>query len=243
MSIAAKPRPCREPYRTSGRGSLRGGVFLAMLSGIVFGPQSLAQSSIQSSDPRALRPVEQGVADTGPLSANRRVVPLDLRVPSGFDRVYQFGPSSSGKFARRSGGITAVFSRSTYAAGPSGSVPEIPPGTVFYVGKLPDTVFGGGVGGIGARSMPRSSASVDTSALVSARPPMPRPQTARQPDARDELRPLTTPAPHGRSTSGISIFNDERFRRRRVEGLLDRALLASEDSKSEPATPERVPGR
>ena len=40
---------------------------------------------------------------------------------------------------------------------------------------------------------------------------MPRPQTARQPDARDELRPLTTPAPYGRPTSGLSIFDDDEY--------------------------------
>lgn len=175
-------------------------------------------------DPRALRPVEQGVADTGPLSANRRVVPLDLRVPSGFDRVYQFGRGSSSKFARMNGGLTAVFPRSTYADRGTGTTAEIPPGTVFYVGKLPDALFGGGVGGLGARPMPRSPMLADTSALATARAPI-----ARPPDTRLVHRTPDQSSGNGEPIAVLSVFGDPEFRTRRIGGLLDRALQAGAD--------------
>jgi|GEM_PF-1631253 len=174
-------------------------------------------------DRRALQPVEQGVADTGPLSANRRVVPLDLRVPSGFDRVYKFGQGSSSKFARRSGGITAVFPRSTYIGSTSGLVALIPPGTVFYVGKLPDSLFGGGVAGLGSRPILKPLMLVDTSAIDSARAPANRPA-----DSRQGNRAVVPPGQVRESTTAFSVFDDERFRTRRIEELLDRALRAGE---------------
>jgi hypothetical protein len=87
-----------------------------------------------------LKRVDEGVADRGPLSVSQRVAPVDLRVPSGFQGVYQFDqPTPFGKpqemFARSSGGLTAVFPRSVYIASRGGLVPEIPAGTVFLIGK------------------------------------------------------------------------------------------------------------
>jgi hypothetical protein len=89
------------------------------------------------------RQVEQGVADTSPLSADLRVQPLELRYPFGFDTVYQgrltdqYGASRD-YFARRDGALTAVFPRSIYTEMGNGvrSV-DVPPGTVYYIGDLP----------------------------------------------------------------------------------------------------------
>lgn len=186
----------------------------------------LAMSSMSNgqTDPRALRPVDQGVGDTGPLSANRRVVPLDMRVPSGFDRVYKFGEGSSSKFARRSGGLTAVFPRSTYIGSASGTVAVIPPGTMFYVGKLPDSLFGGGVGGLGSRPIPKPLMLADTSAIDLARAPANRPVESRQ-----ENRAVTPSSKVRESNTVFSVFDDERFRTRRIDGLLDRAFRAVAD--------------
>ncbi|MBL8964799.1 MAG: hypothetical protein KF787_12925 [Phycisphaeraceae bacterium] len=99
-----------------------------------------------STGPR-LTPVEQGRGDTGPLATSNRVTPLDLRLPIGFDRVYRIEGSgrrgrSGDLFARQSGGLTAVFPRSQYIQLGSGLFPEIPAGTTFYIGGLPDSLTG-----------------------------------------------------------------------------------------------------
>ncbi len=206
--------------------SARSGLFAPVI--LMVGAMFSASAQAQQSDPRALRPVEQGVADTGPLSASRRVVPLDLRVPSGFDRVYKFGQGSSSKFARISGGLTAVFPRSNYAQGSSGVVAEIPPGTVFFVGRLPDSFFGGGVAGLGAKSFARAANLVETSAIGLARAPVDRPE-----DTHAQARAGVVKAPAERGVGVVlSVFGDDEFRRRRVSALLDRANRGSNHAPS-----------
>lgn len=184
----------------------------------------LGATGVAQVDARALRPVDQGVADTGPLSANRRVVPLDLRVPAGFDRVYQFGQGRSSKFARVNGGLTAVFPRSTYNDRGFGTTVEIPPGTVFYVGKLPDALFGGGVGGLGSGPTPTSPSFVDTSAIALSRATLEQPSSGRV-----IHQAVGATAANPRPGIVFSIFGDPEFRRRRIGGLLDRALRAGTD--------------
>ena len=80
-------------------------------------------------------PVEPGLSDQNPLSGPGRFVAPDLRQAFDFDRVYRVGDSNL--FARRSGGLTAVFNRSVYDDTRFGEVPVIPPGTVFYIGDPP----------------------------------------------------------------------------------------------------------
>ncbi len=83
-----------------------------------------------------LVPVDQGVADRGPLSASHRTTPLDLRKPTNFDRVYE-GVDQDGSriFLRIDGAIVATFSASVYEASSWGMVPVIPAGTVFHIGE------------------------------------------------------------------------------------------------------------
>lgn len=84
-----------------------------------------------------LRPIDAGVADRGPLSRSQRVVPFDLRAPSGFDRVYAVETAEGFAYERRSGALRAVFDQSVYVAGAFGPTPVIPPGTVFKIGADP----------------------------------------------------------------------------------------------------------
>lgn len=92
-----------------------------------------AQDADLLTEPRLL---DQGINDIGPLGTSLRQVPLDLRVPSGFDRVYELPglPGAEPTFARFDGGVAALFSRSDYAATANGPLALIPPGTVFVIG-------------------------------------------------------------------------------------------------------------
>ncbi len=109
---------------------------------LVVGAITVAVSGEAMAQPAGARPIEQGVGDAGPLSAPGRVVPVDLRKPLGFERVYTLGRVDAFKddevFLRVSGGITAVFPRSVYEKTPEGTRPLIPPGTTFYIGELPE---------------------------------------------------------------------------------------------------------
>jgi hypothetical protein len=67
-------------------------------------------------------------------------MPVDLRIPTGFEGVYQFerpGPLGQPEtmYMRANGSLTAVFPRSVYVTAPNGLVPEIPAGTVFVIGS------------------------------------------------------------------------------------------------------------
>lgn len=79
--------------------------------------------------------LDAGVADRGPLSRSLRVTPMDLRAPTGFERVYAVHPEGGEPiFERRSGALRAQFSQSVYAPTRFGDVALIPPGTVFKIG-------------------------------------------------------------------------------------------------------------
>ncbi len=92
--------------------------------------------------------VQQGVADAGPLHVDMRVQPLELRDPMDYDSVYRWtGSDGTGGtteyFARISGAVTAVFPQSVYidaAEGVRSAV--VPPGTVYYIGELPENLRG-----------------------------------------------------------------------------------------------------
>jgi hypothetical protein len=79
-------------------------------------------------------PVEAGVADLGPLDASLRLERYDLRSPDQWDQVYRMRSVEGDWFARRSGGLTALFSQSQYIDSPYGPLAEIPASTVYIIG-------------------------------------------------------------------------------------------------------------
>lgn len=172
----------------------------------------------QNQNPK-MQAIDQGVADTGPLSVSERLMPKDLRVPSAFERVYRLSGKHSGQYARISGAITAVFPRSQYVLTDEGEVPVIPAGTIFYVGGLPQD----------RRLTPeitfrRASNYFDTSARVLPDAPgAPRdflPYSRNPPTV-----PIASALPVGKS----SIFTDEMYRRMRVADLLNQATRRPAD--------------
>jgi hypothetical protein len=89
-----------------------------------------------------LQRVEAGRADTGPLAISTRELPEDLRVPTGFEHVYQ-ASGDSDSLVRISGALVAEFPRSQYNLTRWGPVPVVPAGTVFHIGMPSDWAWGG----------------------------------------------------------------------------------------------------
>jgi len=100
--------------------------------GFLLGAGLVAPAHGQSDEDR-FREVSPGGVDLSPLMTDNAFRPVDLRVPMGFERLYEI-VDSGGLFARRNGAVTAVFDRSIYGWN---SMPLVPPGTIYYVGPLP----------------------------------------------------------------------------------------------------------
>jgi hypothetical protein len=85
-----------------------------------------------------LRAVDQGRDDIGGLATSFRMEPLDLRLPTGFGRVYEVPGEDSdapgGRLMRGNGALFAIFPRSTYRFDSNGPRASVPPGTVFSIG-------------------------------------------------------------------------------------------------------------
>lgn len=96
----------------------------------------LAMAQVAAQPP--LKPIDHSVADVNELAASLRDFSVDLRLPLGFQQVYEM-PHQPGMLMRMSGAVYAVFPNSTYARTPVGPLATIPPGTVFYIGLPPAT--------------------------------------------------------------------------------------------------------
>lgn len=176
--------------------------------------------------PRAeppLEPVQQGTVDANPLAAPASVQPLDLRLPLGFDRVYRVvEPGRSmlnQRYARSSGALTAVFPRSQYTPTRDGVVPEIPAGTVFYIGGLPDDFFSTPPPAIrrGPTYIDRAVRAVPSNAEPAD---LLREKLVRSADRATRRDVIERPTP-------ASIMTDEGFRQARVCGLIEAAASRS----------------
>ncbi|MEE2908417.1 MAG: hypothetical protein VX527_11385 [Planctomycetota bacterium] len=93
----------------------------------------LAPALAQQEPLHGLQPVDQQVADHGPLSTSLRWVQYGLREPYSFSELYQL-PVGEKNYVRRNAGLWAVFPRSLYVAGEEGIVASVPAGTMYYIG-------------------------------------------------------------------------------------------------------------
>lgn len=84
-----------------------------------------------------LRPVEAGSVDSSPLAGEMRLIPIDMRLPTGFDQVYELPQQNGSMFTRIDGGLRAVFPRSEYILGYSGVEASVPAGTTWIIGDTP----------------------------------------------------------------------------------------------------------
>ena len=81
-----------------------------------------------------LRPVDQAVADRGPLDGGLRSVEFGLQMPSGYRQVFM---RPGGGFMRADGGLVATFPQSIYVSTQQGILPDVPASTVFVIGGVP----------------------------------------------------------------------------------------------------------
>ncbi len=186
------------------------------------------------------KPVEPTVSDLGPLNTSQRVMPLDMRATSSFDKLYKldvrprfFGDRAQSEYyMRRNGAVSAVFPRSSYRVLEEGVLAEVPAGTVFSLG--------GDLGRL--LNVPPAAPRRN---IFSAQPVNPRQDPSQpnpnRPDYRVPQGPPAPPAPPARADRprrnaaelvypepseplARSIWTDEGFRRERVGALLDEAL-------------------
>jgi hypothetical protein len=165
--------------------------------------------------------VEAGSGDVGPSRVSTRELQRDLRQPTSFESVYELqrrnmfatpGQETTPFFMRQNGGLTAVFPRSTYSNTKGGLVAQIPPNTVFYIGKLPAAFKPA------SPVRPHAPNWLDTSVEAAEKE---REKTLAAPRAPEPI----PPAPER------SIFADEEFRKVRVARLLERAQAAPESRR------------
>lgn len=190
-----------------------------------------------SNDARGLKAIEAGVGDVGPLSISARELRVDLRQAAGFDRVYQLpwqtGASGSkpGGFVRFDSGIAAVFPRSEYRQTPWGQVAEIPAGTTFYIGRLPDSVLQAGTSSRSPSSLLRVDRGVDMAVRDSRPASTAAPRVATRVDMRAPAQPETKGEEIRRDPP--SLMNDPKLRERWIDSL-------GEPEKKKPA-PVKAP--
>jgi len=174
------------------------------------------------------RPVEQGVGDRSPLSANRMLEPMDLRIPLNFDRVYKldseprlFGGGPGPRYARMSGAVTAIFPRSEYTpAGAGRLLVGVPAGTVYSIGGPLEQILGP------RWSAPRARVGavnfVDRSAAVA--PPAMSGQAGGDAGQYDDRLAMRAPD-QGRSARGRTIWTSDALRQERLSVLLNPRVL------------------
>lgn len=104
---------------------------LVLASGLSATAQTPAPPPV--AEPAGLQAVDQGIADVGPLNSSLRVQRADLRIASGFDRVYQ-APGQPDMLMRVNGALRAVFSESEYVRTEQGAMPLVPAGTTWIIG-------------------------------------------------------------------------------------------------------------
>ncbi len=108
--------------------------YILMVAVVILPLLSFANRAMAQQEPVVgLQPVEQTVADGGPLSTSLRWVEYGLREPYGFKQLYQL-PIGEQNYVRRNAGLWAVFPRSLYITTRNGVSPSIPAGTVYYIG-------------------------------------------------------------------------------------------------------------
>lgn len=182
---------------------------------------------------------DQGTEDVGLLNDSLRLVPFDMRLPDDWGQLYrldsQFGPL----FARRAGGLTAVFPQSTYGTSYLGPVPLVPPDTIFVIGEPSPSLLrqlGIAVGDDNALLAPsptRLSSAINSSidgrlstgilpTRISPLPTQDDPWVERQNMVADRLA-------EAQAQRDVSIWFNDDLRQRRIDRLLDRALRTASD--------------
>ena len=215
---------------------------LIFLGGFTLAATALAQvgvtpatdplAPISTSNPYSLTPVDQGTADLSDLGVSNRLIPIDLRQPLDFGRLYE-APDHSGRLMRVSGALGAVFNRSEYEASAGFVFPLIPAGTEFFIGPMPITAPAysppgvDAVSGIIDRRLDLDASGMTSNRLDGSIPPaMRRNHATNSPGMtlHELLTGRTLPEALGQDPTAPSVWSNERYRRGRIAALLERAM-------------------
>lgn len=230
----------------------------------------LATSAAFAQSGPELRRVDPGIGDVDPQQISLRSFEIDLRQPLGFDLVYEgmrhdpfAGPFDRGEryLTRSSGAINAVFPRSSYVPTQSGYVPEIPAGTIFYIGDPAESLRGPGAdvprsnrsptqtstqGGVQSHAFNRASGTQFRTAPIGRRRDLSvRAPQSHQPvqNRRNEQPTIQLDPPtrvETRLAESLTIWSNEAYRQRRVTHLLESAEESERPSEA-PRTPDASP--
>ena len=190
-----------------------------------------------------LTPVEPALADIGPRGISQRIMALDRRKPTDFDRIFRVTSDSTDPnatapmFARKSGGLTAVFPRSQYRGSGGGSLTvELPADTRFIIGESSPLLHA---------SHPKRAETPSlrtVSRLVPALASSPVRSVASTPVPHDPA-PVLTPSPSTDETPSPSstpgMLTNDFYRIRRVTELLKTAVAAEARISASSAKPQR----
>lgn len=178
---------------------------------------------VQPMNAPSLERLDQARQDTGPLSTSLLMQPTDLRVPLDFEDVFRIGGPGGERLARISGGLAAVFPRSTYRVTSKGLQVQVPPGTVYYLGSLPaePTVtrpISPVAAALSANTRAASAVPVTPRLTGTDSPAITRTQTQLRQDVSEH------------QVAGC-IMTDEQYRGARVRELLQTAAARSQASR------------
>ncbi len=180
-----------------------------------------------------LKPLDQTVEDTSPLSRSLRHIERGLREPSAFEQVYRFSDRED-LLLRIDGGIYALFPQSIYTQGKNGTLPVIPAGTVFHIGypdlerfgqvdastrQVEDRVGGDPYGRLNLRVDPRRGWQTGVRRTVLGTSTVPFTGLGRQ-------RPERVPQTVRQSIAPTTIVTDASYRADRIRDLMQSAAKA-----------------
>lgn len=195
---------------------------------------------------KGLTPVDAGRPDMSPFSLSFRRLQMDLRLPLGFDQVYQIDPAppllgavgrptGAPRFARRSGALTAVFPRSEYQSTEDGVKVIVPADTRFHIGRMDGGLTPAGPAPGTAPTGPSSWHGASTIASMIADHSVDRGvrRAGPGPQAAVSVAMPPSPAPPSPPTAAQAatregMMTSEAYRVRRLKSLLNEAARAAE---------------
>lgn len=181
-----------------------------------------------------LQPIDAGKADINQLSTSNFVLPVDLRLPTRFERVYRLSDvlrrgtnwnlspdlarrqaNNQDGFVRFSGGVAAVFNFSRYTATSRGRITEIPEGTVFHLDLRPpgpSDIFYSTPGAVSYNTVSLDRGAATRNLATDGVSKQPKIIPADVPKSEEVAR---------------SLWTDELYRGRTVTELLDQTALTA----------------
>jgi hypothetical protein len=200
-----------------------------------------AQSQLAGAQP-VLTPVEAG-EDSNPLRVGLRRQRVDLRGPSGFDRLYRVSPGAviggvtikEGGYARISGSTVVVYPRGSYSqVAPGVARADVPAGTMYLQASNVSELIGSPQTRASTsqqRAQSQSEAARNTLAPANTTSTLPRALNARLSEGATPSLPRDADAPTTIVSSAMndmpSLWDDESYRQRRIGAMIQAAALQS----------------